>query len=56
MRDPELGDNVFPDKLLGVHISDVRHGLSFNPLSKIVSADQQIPLVPYCLRKMADYI
>jgi len=38
-RDPEPRDNVFPKKLLSVHISDVRQGFCFNPLSKIVSAD-----------------
>ena len=39
VRDPKPGDNIFPDKLLGVYIFDVRQGFGFNPLSKIVSAD-----------------
>ena len=56
MREPERDDNVFPDKLLGIHISDVRQGLSFYPLSKIVNADQQIPLVPYYFGERANYI
>ena len=51
MRDLESYDNVFLDKLLGVHISDIRQGLSFNPLSKVVRADQQIPFVSCCLRE-----
>ena len=38
-RDPEPGDNVFLDKLLGVHISDIRQGLGFNPLNKVVCAN-----------------
>ena len=39
MRDPKLGDNVFPDKLLGIQIFDIYQGLSFNPLSKIIRAN-----------------
>ena len=33
-KDPKLGDNVFPNILLGIYISDIRQELSFNPLSK----------------------
>ena len=39
MRYFEVGDNVLPDKLLYVHISDIRQRLSFNPFGEIVCAD-----------------
>ena len=39
MRDLEPGNNVFPNKLLGVHIFDICQRFSFNPFSKIISAD-----------------
>ena len=38
-RDPEMCDNVFPSKFLGIHIPDICQGLSFNPLSKVVRID-----------------
>ena len=44
--DPKTCDNVFPNKLLGIHIPDICQGLSFNPLSKVVRADQLIPHIP----------
>ena len=56
IRDPELGDNIFPNKLLDVHISDIRQGLSFNLLNKVVSANQQIPFVLCCLGERANDI
>ena len=40
MSDLELGDNVFPDKLLGVHISNIRQGFSFDPFGEIICVDQ----------------
>ena len=55
-RDPEPGDNVFPDKFLGIHISDIHQGLNFNPFSKVVRTDQQIPLVPYSFGERANDI
>ena len=45
MRYSEAGDNVLPDKLLYVHISDIHQRLSFNPFGEIVCADQQIFLI-----------
>ena len=56
MRDPEPGDNVFPDKFLGVHISDVCQGLGFNPFDEIVCANQQISLVTCCFGERANDI
>ena len=39
MRDSKLSDNIFPHKLLGVHIPDVCQGLSFNLFGEIVRAN-----------------
>ena len=38
-RDPELCDNVFPNKFLSIHIPDICQGFSFNPLSEVVRVD-----------------
>ena len=51
VRDPESGDNVFPDKFLSIHISDVHQRFNVNPLGEIVFADQQIFLVTCCFGK-----
>ena len=56
MRDLEPDDNVFPEKIFGVHISDICQGLSFNPFDEIVHADQQISLVPCCFGGRANNI
>ena len=56
MRDPESGKNVFANKLLGIHISDICQRFSFNLFSKIISADQQITFVPDCFGERANYI
>ena len=39
MRDSESNDNVFPNKLLGVHVPDVCQGLDFNPFGEVVYAN-----------------
>ena len=39
MRDFESGDNVFPNKRLGVHIPDIGQGLVLDPFSEVVHAD-----------------
>ena len=56
VRDPEPGNNVFPDEHFGIHFSDVRQSFSFNPFGKVVSANEQISFVPYCLGKGPDDI
>ena len=38
-RDPELCDNVFPNKFLSIHIPDICQELNFNPLSEVVRAN-----------------
>ena len=55
-RDPEACDNVFPNKFLGNHIPNICQGLSFHPLSKVICADQQIPIVPCSLREWANNV
>ena len=39
-RDLELGDDVFPEKLFGINVFDIRQGFSFYPFGEIVRADQ----------------
>ena len=56
MKDPELCDNVFPNKFLGIHVPDICQGLSFNPLYEVVCANQQISLVPCCLGERANNV
>ena len=56
MRYPEVSDNVLPEKLLYVHISDIHQRFSFNPFGEIVCADQQIFPVSCCFRKRANDI
>ena len=56
MRDSEPSDNIFPNKFFGVHISNVRQGLGFNPFGEIVCADQQISLVTCCFGERANNI
>ena len=38
-------DNIPPNKLLNIYVSDVCQGLSFDPFSEVVCADQQILLI-----------
>ena len=56
MRYSEVSDNAFPDKLLYVHILDIRQKLSFNPFGEIVCADQQIFLISCYFRKWTNNI
>ena len=37
-RDSESGDNVFPNKLLGIHVPNVCQGLGFNRFSEVIYA------------------
>ena len=39
MRDSESADNVFPHKLLGIHVPDVCQGLNFHLFAEVVHAD-----------------
>ena len=51
MRDPKLGDNTFPDKPLGIHVSDICKWFGLDPFGEAISADEKIPLVLHCFRK-----
>ena len=51
MWDLEPSNNIFPYKSLGIHISDVWQGLSFDPFGEIISSDQQSSPISYCLRE-----
>ena len=50
-RDSKPSDNIFPDKYLGIHVPDIGQWFSFNPLGKVICADQQPSLIPCCLRE-----
>ena len=50
-RDSKPSDNIFPNKSLGIHIPDICQWFSFNPFNEVICADQQIPLISYCLRE-----
>ena len=49
--DPKPSDNIFPNKSLGIHISDICQWFSFNPRGKVICTYQQLSLIPYCPRK-----
>ena len=51
-RDSKPSDNIFPNKSLGIHVPDIRQWFSFNPLGEVIHTDQQISLIPCCLREM----
>ena len=51
-RDSKPSDNIFSNKSLGIHIPDICQQFNFNPFGEVICADQQIPLIPYCLREM----
>ena len=50
-RDSKPSDNIFPNKSLGIHIPDICQWFTFNPLGEVIRVDQQIPLIPCCLRE-----
>ena len=55
-RDLEPCDNVFSNEFLCIHVLDICKGLYFDPLSKVVYADQQISHIPYCLGEGANNV
>ena len=50
-RDSESSDNIFLNKSLGIHNPDICQWFSFNPFGEVIYADQQIPLIPCCLKE-----
>ena len=47
MRNPKTSDNVLPHKPFGIYVLDVRQWLNFNPLGKVINADQK-PSPVFC--------
>ena len=39
IRDPKLGDNIFPNKSLGIHVPNICQWFSFNPLGEVIRVD-----------------
>ena len=54
--DSKPSENIFPNKLFGIHILDICQWFSFDPFGEVIYADQQIPLISRCLRQMFYYI
>ena len=40
MKDLKPGDNIFPNKSLGIHIPDICQWFSFNPLGEVICANR----------------
>ena len=38
-RDPKPGNDIFPNKLFGINVSDIRQGFNFNSFGEIVCAN-----------------
>ena len=51
VRDSKPSGNIFPNKSLGIHVPDIHQWFSFNSLGEVIRADQQISLIPCCLRE-----
>ena len=45
IRNPEPSNDILPDKFFDIYISDISQRFSFDPLGKIICADQQILFV-----------
>ena len=56
VRDPESCDNVLPNELLGIHVSDISQRFGLDPFGEIVDAEQKISLIPHCLGERANNI
>ena len=53
MRNSKPSDNILSNKFFGVHVLDICQWFNFDPLGKVIRANQQIPLIPYCLKERA---
>ena len=51
MRDSESSDDIFPNKFLGINVSNVCQWLSFDLFCEIIRADKKKPFVPHCFKK-----
>ena len=50
-RDSKPSDNIFPNKSLCIRIPNICQWFSFNLLSEVIRASQQISFIPCCLRE-----
>ena len=51
MGNPESSNDILPDKPFDIHVSDISQRFNFDPLGKIICADQQILFISYCFRE-----
>ena len=51
MGNPEYSYDILPDESFDVYISDISQRFSFDPLSKIICADQQVLFVSKCFKE-----
>ena len=51
MGNPEYSYDILPDESFDIYISDISQRFSFDPLSKIICADQQVLFVSECFRE-----
>ena len=51
VMDSEPSDDVPPNKLLGIYVSNVCQWFGFDPFCEIISADEKVSFVPHCFRK-----
>ena len=56
VRNSKSGDNVFPNKLLCVLISNIREGLSLDPFCKVISSDKEPSSISRCPWERTNYI
>ena len=52
MRDSKPSDNILPNKFFSIRISDICQKFSFNPLSKVIRANQLVSFIFCHFRKM----
>ena len=50
-RDSKSSDNIFPKKSLGIYVLDICKWFNFNSFGEVICTDQQISLIPCCLRE-----
>ena len=51
MKDSKPSDNILPNKFFSIRIFDIGQRFSFNPLCKVIHANQQISFIPCRFRK-----
>ena len=51
MGNPKYSYDILPDESFDIYISDISQRFSFDPLSKIICADQQVLFVSKCFKE-----